>query len=686
MYRVEGDGIMIYNDVSLTESMKATGPKLTLKDNSAGTFEITLPPGNAGYDKLQRLKSCINIYRDDMEIWSGRIITEKKDFWNNRILTCEGELAYLNDSIQPPAKFSEQNVRQFLSAILEVHNSKVGDDKKFTVGAVTVKETVSIFTNNENTFTVISEQLINKYGGHLRVRKVDGIRYLDYLKDWPSTNTQEVRFGQNLLDFTREWDATSFATAVMPRGAKLEESPIPELEAYVDVSSVNGGSCYVTNEEGIEEFGWIAIVVEWEDITDPSELLAKAKEYLENQQFDEMVLEVSAVDLRYLGITTDSITLLDEVRCISRPHGLNRTFPVSELTIQLDNPENSTYILGSETKTTLTNSVKEANSSIIKKIDSKPTTQQILQSAKDNATQIINSATRGYVTIVKSSKGTESMVISSDLTYNPNNDLWSSQTKLWRWNINGLGYSTDGGQTYGTAITMDGGIYADYITLGTLTTVLIRDVDGNSSWDLSTGEFTMKKGSISLGISSSYPDGRFRVNDDGEIYAEYGEIGGFRITSYSIYNDVIDLSNVGLTMKRDNVDIGKFGTNSWTGYPSHRGLVMDLENPAHYISWAWKETASASEYTVKLLYASRQTGPTSSGFKADRVHLGCNLDGNDWLAESFWIDATTGGVNNGVSGENGQRLPVSIPASINSQGVVTKWYDCYIRNGVLTAS
>lgn len=686
MYSVKGDNITIYNDIYVTESAKATNPKLTLKDNSAGEFEITLPPGNAGYESLQRMSSEIIVYRDNNEIWSGRIISEKKDFMNNRILTCEGELAYLNDTLQPPNKyeFSDENqgVRRFLSGLLEIHNSKVANDKKFTIGAVTVHEkNISVCTDNENTLDVINKNLLECFGGHLRVRKEDGVRYLDYLKDWPSTNTQEIRFGQNLLDFTRNWDMTDLATVITPRGAKLDESPIPELEACVDVSSVNGGSRYVANEEGVSEFGWIEKVVDWEDITEPDELLAEAREYLENQQFDEMVLEVSAVDLRYLGITSDSVMLLDEVRCISRPHGLDRVFPVSELTIQLDKPENSTYTLGSTVQNTFTASVKSENASIIHKIDSKPTTQQILTSAKNNATQLINTATRGYVTIVKSSSGTQSIVISSDLSYNPDTDLWSSQTRMWRWNINGLGYSKDGGRTYGTAITMDGAIVADYITTGTISTVLIKDVNGNSSWDLSTGIFTMKKGSISLGVSSNYPNGRFSVNDYGYLTAEYGKIGGFTIDAYSIYNDVVSLDSVGLGFYEGGDYLGNYGTQYWEKQPSSKGLTVSLENNTSYVAWGYKETASADSYTIKLMYTSNRLPKDDGGyFNAGRLHFGCDIDANGWLAYNCWIDSNTGGCDGGVTYDDGKPLRLGV---VSTSGSVTGYISVRIVNGFM---
>ena len=82
MYSVYGDGICIYNDLCLAGAVNALTPKLDLTDNAAGVLEITLPVGNAGYDKLERLSSEMVIKRDNEEIWAGRIISEKKNFQN----------------------------------------------------------------------------------------------------------------------------------------------------------------------------------------------------------------------------------------------------------------------------------------------------------------------------------------------------------------------------------------------------------------------------------------------------------------------------------------------------------------------------------------------------------------------------------------------------------------------------
>lgn len=695
MYSVYGDGVCIYNDLYLTGAMNALAPKLSLADNTAGSLEITLPVGNAGYDRLEQLNSELVVKRYDEEIWAGRIISEKKNFQNSRILTCEGELSYFNDTTQPPTEYNEVEVYAFVEALLKVHNSKVGDDKKVEVGAITIHESISRVTNNETTMEALSSHLVDKLGGHIRIRRVrdeDGNlhRYLDYLEDYPNTNGQTIRFGQNLLDFTRSWDMDEYATVIMPRGAKLDASPIESVDAYLDVSSVNGGSRYVTSEEAIKAHGWIEQVVDWEDITDPSDLLQKAKDYLADIQFDDVVIEVSAVDLRYLSKDVQSINLLDNVRCISRPHGMDKVFPVTKLSIQLDNPENATYTLGDTIKeNSLTSTTRAANTEILERIAKLPTEKSILDKAQDNATSILNMATQGYVTIVRNQNGSQYLAISSESAnsaYNPKNDTWKDGTKLWKWSINGLGYSKDGGKSYGTAITMDGAIVADYITVGTMSadrirTGVLQDEKNNTNWNLTTGVLNMKKGSISLGVSTAYPDGRFFVNDDGFLQAEYGKIGGFKVTAYEIYNDTIWLDSNGLAFYLGGDRLGTYGTQYWIDQPSSKGLTVAMDAATSYIAWGRKENASSSVYTVKLMYTANRLPKNGGGyFAADRLHFGCDIDANNWIAYNFWIDSETGGCSNGVSyaGE------ICLPTSIGTDGLIKKYIKVNLANGFLT--
>ena len=737
MYSVHGDGICIYNDLHLAGTVNALTPKLNLADNTAGSLEITLPVGNAGYDKLECLGSEIVVKRFDEEIWAGRIISEKKNFQNSRILTCEGELAYLNDTAQEPREFTEVELYDFLKKILTFHNENIKkftlQDRRLEMGAITVDGIITCVVDNESTLETINKQLIEKFGGHIRIRRVydeNGKlhRYFDYLLDYPNTNAQEIRFGENLLDFTSDWDMSEYATVLVPQGAKLDESPIESIDAYLDVSSVNGGSRYVTSEPAIKKYGWIEKLVSWDDITDPSELLQKARDYLANEQFDniDMVIEVSAVDLRYLSKDVQPINLLDSVRCISRPHGMNKVFPVTELSIQLDCPENSTYTLGGKTKkVSLTASTKEANDEIIKKIDEMPKEETILDKARDNATSILNMATQGYVTVIKNNEGSQSLVVSSENAndpdkYNPETDTWDKSVKLWKWNANGLGYSKNGGRNYETAITKDGAIVANFITTGTMSADRIRtgtivDQKGNTKWDLNEGILTMKQGSITLGITDNNPEGLFSVTQYGYLKAEYGIIGGFRIDSGSIFNDMMNLNSYGLNFytfqevdnQKEYTLLGNYGTQYWKKNKEKTwGLAVSMEYDAGYIVWSHKDTASAELYTAKLIYAAKDLLPdaTLSGecdvLTADRLHLGTWLQVNNYGFKYWsWNGATTTGdkksylkytsLTHVYTSDRGHRIPqmVQIPITLgfDSQGKVGtyRYIECYICNGLI---
>ena len=519
MYSIYADGACIYSDVFAVDSMKVINPKLTLEDNGAGSLVVTLPPHNAGYASIVRMVTDISVQKDGEEIWAGRVLSESEDFYHNRILYCEGELAYFNDSTQPPAEYSGMSVRGYLERLIAVHNSKVAANRRFTLGAVTVvdKNFPTYYTNHDKTMAVFNA-LVEQYGGHLRVRKVNGVRYLDYLAEYPDTCSQVIQFGSNIIDFTKQWDSTEFATVIVPLGNRLEDSPIEALDAYLTVESVNHGSMYVQSNEAVAVYGWIEKAVTWDDVSDPAVLLEKAKAYLSDIQFDNMELELSALDLHYLDVDVEAVKLLDEIRVISRPHGLDRMFPVTKLEIPLDSPEQTQFKLGTTVKTSLTSVNNQISAAILKKIDDLPKAHSILKEAKENATQIMNMATTGYITIAKDDYGSETLYISNVRDY-------TKADKLWKWNMNGLGYSNDGGKTFGLAITMDGSIVADYITTGVLNADVIRagtlkDYGGNFILDFETGKLTMKRGSINIG------NGNFTVDEEGNLYARRGTFAG----------------------------------------------------------------------------------------------------------------------------------------------------------------
>lgn len=679
MYSIYADGVCIYSDVSVLESVKVLNPKLVLEDNAAGSLTMTLHRHNVGYDTITRLTTDISVQKNGDEIWSGRVLQEDKDFHNNRVLYCEGELAFFNDSTQPPGEHAGLSIRAYLEKLIAVHNSKVPANRQFALGAVTVVDTnyPTYYTNYEKTIAILNG-LVEAYGGHLRVRKVDGVRYLDYLEEYPDTCSQVIQFGSNLIDFTRKWDSTEFATVLVPLGDRLDDSPIEALDAYLTVESVNNGSMYIQSDEAVKAYGWIEKVVTWDGVTDPAVLLEKARAYLTDLQFDNMELELSALDLHYLDVNYEAVKLLDEIRVISRPHGLDRMFPVTKLEIPLDNPDQTQFKMGDTEKTSLTSVNNQINAAILQKIEGLPKAHSLLKEAKDNATQIMNMATTGYITITKDEYGSDTLYISNVRDY-------TKADKLWKWNMNGLGYSKDGGKTFGLAITMDGSIVADYITTGVLNADVIRagvlkDYDGNFSLDFETGRLTMKKGSIALG---EYSDGHynFEVDNEGNLYARKGTFAGKLVAASGtfagelhaakIYGDLVAASEGSGWLRGCGISVG--GNNWKTGqgnfYVDTDGNVTMAGSikMAGNITWSTGNSPCQVLYARSLLsspYGRYSDYPSSSYYSWHRVfddyydyYASYTYDGGNSWTTPIKIRGTDG--VNGTNGENGKDASVT---------------------------
>lgn len=547
MYSVYANNTCIYNDMYVDEGHRLINPKLKKSDNSAGSFTAILPPTNVGYEIVKHMATKIIVKRDGVEIWEGRVISEQKDFWNQRSITCEGELGYLNDTIQPPNEYHDITVRQFLEAMINVHNAKAGADKQFKIGVVTVndsdsdeEDSIFRYTNYESTLSCISEKLVSKLKGHLRIRKVNGVRYLDYLKDYPNTNQQVLRFGKNLLDFTKNWDLTDLHTVVVPKGKSLEESPIEALTAYLTVESVNNGSIYVASEEAVKEYGWIEGVVEWSDVEVAENLLKKAKRYLEDYQFNKMVLELNAMDMHYLTKSDTAIELLDEIRCVSKPHGMDRYFPVTEVEIPLNQPEKAIYKLGADESKTLSASTNSANSEILQQMKTLPTKQIILRQAKENATEMIHTATHGYVVMNYDDNGAYEILIMDT------NDIKTAK-KVWRWNMGGFGYSKNGyAGPYEVAMTMDGSIVANFITTGTMFANRIKGGQLTMGGiDNENGVIYVKNsnGAVCVTIDCNginINNGAFSVDMNGNVNANYINAFGITGNAASQFSQAVD--------------------------------------------------------------------------------------------------------------------------------------------------
>lgn len=678
MYTVFIDDVCIYDDRSPIPSLKLSNPRLNLEVNTAGSFEFNILPNNPGYNILKRMISTVYIRGEDNRVlWSGRIIRTRQLMNYQVEVVCEGALAYLNDSIQPPHHYSGGTMYSFLKSLLDIHNSRVPENRRINMGVVTMEipsgqETIHRYTNYESTLFAILDKLQKRFGGYFTIDYQQNNKpRLNYISEPLDKNPyRSVIFGENMLDYAKSYDISKLITVIIPRGKNLGTTDIGALENYVTIAPVNGGSIYLQNNQLVNTFGKIEKVIDFKDVEDPTKLKELAVDYITNVQFDDMVLEVTFVDLPEED--RQQLDIMTVVRCESIPHGIKKNFAVSKLNIPLDMPADTKITLGFNQSKGISGASVSMAEMIDKKLSDIPDEMSILKKAKDQAGLLINEATNGYITIVKKGVGqnkSEALIISD-------NPVLSSANRMWKWNIAGLGYSKDGGRTYNTAITMDGRIVADFITTGTLNAGVIRagilaDVKNNTVWDLKQGTLHMKKGSITLGSN-------FSVNDNGFLVAKAGRIASFRIASSSIFNDVMSLDENGLFLKRTGTVIGRIGTNQHMNDPNQKGLVFDLENSGSYMGFLCRDNPQDGYYTFKFGYVNTRF----EGFPAKHFVINAPIDARNHIAEHFWIDSWNGGCNGGV---NSGQLSWSIPTSINSDGTIAQWinYGLEFRNGFL---
>lgn len=483
MYKVLINGeILSWYALEETALVSAT---LTLEANKAGTFVFSMAPTHPRYNLIVFRQSLIDVYQDADLIFEGVPVTETTDFDNVKTVTCEGELTFLNDTIQRPAKYTNQTVSGLLTAYLTKHNAECDAGKTFSVGMVTVAGGSSLYryTNYESTMSEIADDLVDNLGGYLRVRHNQGVRYLDYLAASPHTSSQIIKIGQNLLDFSKNYSSTDICTVLVPLGAVIDgQQTVEGIDDRVDIKSVNGGLDYiVSTASGIYGNVWKTVV--FDGIDDPSALKTKATNYLTDAQWANMVLEAKAVDLGLVREDVEQFRILDEIRVVSAPHNLDRFFILTKLVLDLNDPSQTEITLGEETFLSL--SAKSAKNTAT--IEAQETRIQVV--ATEHARELLENATGGCVYFRYDGNG---VLYEIDImnTNDPN-----TATKIWRWNINGWGYSGDGGQTYTIAATMDGELDANFIRTGKIT-----DPSGNYELDMLTGTVKMKNAQITGGF------------------------------------------------------------------------------------------------------------------------------------------------------------------------------------------
>lgn len=508
LHDIHSQNEQIYND-ELSEEMGKTA-----------TFVFTMAPNHPYIHKIIPLSSEIRIYKDGKKCFWGRAITPSADIYNTKTVKCVGGLSYLADSLQAPFTLSGTGTT-LLQQILAIHNSQVEKNKQLQLGTITVaiRETEWRQETYADTLGVITTLLVNRYGGYLRVRESDGVRYLDYVMNYGGTNSQKIIFGENILDLSSEIDASEIATVLIPEGAEVNGKRI-------DITSVNGGINYIQNDIAVERWGKVWTYAQFDDITTPTKLLQTARNYLEEITTLPQSINLTAFDLSLSNTSIEALELGFWTEFISRPHGLSGTYLLQKLVRHLTAPQNDKVTFGI-VKNTISDQTANTDRVVYEQIEQvKQSVGKEIDEKIENATKLITGGTGGYFVIGLNEKG------------QPNEAYWmdspskESATNVIRINQNGIGFSHTGfNGPYTNAWTIDGNLVADFITAGTMLAdrirggslevggsglgangvIYVKDTSNNIIAQIDKNGISMTKGSINLG------NGNFVVDSSGKM-------------------------------------------------------------------------------------------------------------------------------------------------------------------------
>lgn len=299
-----------------------------------------------------------------------------------------------------------------------------------------------------------------------------------------------IEYGKNLTSLEQDEDNSGVYTQLLPYAVYTQKGS--ETETVVTLPEQ---TLPIVSEEMVRNKTLILDLTDrFESGTDITEdaLRAAANDYIKENPLGATVPTVK-VAFEPLWKQPEYSALLERVRLcdsVTIRHtalGVNVSATVIETVYDSLAERYVSITLGNE-KSSMITTLSEVQSSVGKVESVVDRFPKLLQTAISNATSLITGQTGGYVVLHGDETGQPYELLILDAP------TIQDAVNVWRWNVNGLGFSRNGyNGPYETAITADGQIVADFITSGSLIANIIKagviqSQDGSSWWDLESGE------------------------------------------------------------------------------------------------------------------------------------------------------------------------------------------------------
>lgn len=605
MIELYADKKLVYS--SRQDRLRLLGLKTTGGLNKGGTAEIVMPPSHPCLNSFISYRTVVELYEDGKRRFRGRALYPSDDFYNCRTIMCEGEKCFFKDAIIRPYLYQD-TPRNIFADALGKYNAAVEPFKRFKLGKVTVTDPnnyVRVESTDAEDFGTFVDKLVERCGGFIVFSDDEnGDREVSWLAEVGRKNNQPIEFGENLLNFERSGQSPELATALVPYGAQIGTG------RRLTIESVNGGKDYIQDDDAVALRGTIMATVTWDDVTNPTNLLTKARQWLAEHKLAITSLQLSAADLSRVDRTLDSFQEGDIIPVISGPHSVNADFQLTDHTVDWLNPDGGNITLG-KTQASLTGAdvIYERKANQAKQDAVKEATAQSEAAYKEleetiyskfeqlagSITMEVNGGLGGKANITLTVDGSIASAQELDLsevrkafandttavTISGGTITFNSNTLI----VNSTNFSvTADGRITATAGTIGGWTLSSYKLYagGTRTTktVVIEAPGENTTYVFAAGGLK----------HSDYGDCPFRVTKAGKLYATDAVVYGDIITVDGSYKTELDMGS--LRLYYEDVLCGTINTKYWSG-ASSEGVSLRIEEGGKYIMFSHPSDAGS---------------------------------------------------------------------------------------------
>ena len=377
-----------------------TDASMSVNANAAKYLDFTIPPTHHLYNVVSERAENVWLYSDDKIVYKGFISKITLDMEGYKSISCTSVMDYLGDTHvrdystiegEQPLK-APTSMDGLFQWYIDQHNKNCIDSRKrFKVGvnqAGVLDENNYVYRSSTQ-FPTTSDEISNKIldsGGYIFERYEGDTNILDFYADAHEANTQILDFGVNITDFTQERSVEDQYTAVYATGYTPdppEDDREKEMKPISLADIQNGGSPYnsdyfklgdvLYSVSGVQRYGYREYHYSNDDITTTSYLLKAAGVVLTKLLAPTITLDVKAVDLAlFMDNGYEHLQLGQAVRVRSKPHGIDEYLMISGIDLDLQDPGNTSYTIGT-TYDTLTGQqssyLKSLNSGINSSLD-----------------------------------------------------------------------------------------------------------------------------------------------------------------------------------------------------------------------------------------------------------------------------------------------------------------------------